>query len=96
MADAKQRWDEVGDRFTDITRKMKERYDANVAFGDDEKAKMNAALRQLGDALEAGFTAIGNSLRDPGIRDDVKRAGSSVADAIAATFHDLADAIRRS
>lgn len=95
MAEAKEKWDEVGDRFGDIARKLKERYDANVAFGDEEKEHVNDALRQLGDALEAGFTAIGNSMRDTGMRDDVKRAGSSIADALSATFHDVADAIRR-
>jgi len=95
MAEAKQKWDEVGDRFTDIGRRIKDRYDASASMGDDEKAKMNDALRQVGDALDAGFTAIGDSLRDAGMRDELKQAGVAIADALAATFTDVAEEIKR-
>ena len=94
MAEAKQKWDEVGDRFSDLGRHLKDRFDANAAFGADEREKVNDALRQLGDALDAGFTTIGDSLRDPAMRDELKTAGSSIADAIAATLRDVSDAIK--
>jgi len=95
MAEAKEKWDEVGERFADIGRTLKDRFDANAAFGAAEKEKVNDALRQLGDALDAGFTTIGDTLRDPAMRDDMKSAGTSIADAIAATLRDVSDAIRR-
>jgi hypothetical protein len=95
MAEAKQKWDEVGDRFSDLGRHLKDRFDVNAAFGADEREKVNDALRQLGDALDAGFTTIGDSLRDPAMRDELKTAGSSIADAIAATLRDVSDAIKR-
>ena len=31
---SKSRWDDVGDRFDELGKRMKERYDANAAFGD--------------------------------------------------------------
>ena len=65
MAEAKQKWDEVGDRFGDLGRHLKDRFDVNAAVGADEREKVNDALRQLGDALDAGFTTIGDTLRDP-------------------------------
>ena len=86
MAEAKEKWDEVGERFSELGRALKDRFDANAAFGADEREKVNDALRQLGDALDAGFTTIGDTLRDPAIRDEMKNAGSSIADAIAATL----------
>jgi len=95
MAEAKDKWDEVGDRFGELGRRLKERFDVNAAFGADEKDKVNDALRQLGDALDAGFTTIGDTLRDPAIREEMKSAGSSIADAIAATLRDVSDAIKR-
>ena len=95
MTEAKEKWDEVGDRFSDLGRRMKERFDANAAYGAEERDKVNDALRQLGDSLDAGFTTIGDTLRDPAMRDEMKSAGASIAEAIAATLRDVSDAIKR-
>jgi hypothetical protein len=95
MAEAKEKWDEVAERFSELGRSLKGRFDANAAFGVDEREKVNDALRQLTDALDAGFTTIGETLRDPEMRDEMKSAGSSIADAIAATMRDVSDAIKR-
>ncbi|HEY5170514.1 MAG TPA: hypothetical protein VIK54_02185 [Acidimicrobiia bacterium] len=95
MAEAREKWDEVGDRFSDLGRRLKDRFDVNAGIGADEREKVNDALRQLGDALDAGFTTIGDSLRDPAMRDELKTAGSSIADAISATLRDVSDAIKR-
>jgi hypothetical protein len=95
MSQASERWDDVGTRFADLGRHLKERYDATAAFGETEKDKVNDALRDIGEALDAGFTAIGDSLRDPGVRDEMKQAGVAIADALAATFNEVADEIRK-
>ena len=95
MAEAKDKWDEVGDKFNEIGKRFKERYDANAAFGADQQEKMNDALRQMADALDAGFTALGDSLRDPGIREELKQAGMSIGDALSATFNDVAGEIKK-
>lgn len=95
MAEAKEKWDEVGERFSELGRNLKDRFDANAAFGADDREKVSDALRQLGDALDAGFTTIGDTLRDPSMRDEMKTAGSSIADAIAATMRDVSEAIKR-
>ncbi|HEV7525313.1 MAG TPA: hypothetical protein VGP92_10120 [Acidimicrobiia bacterium] len=95
MAEAREKWDEVAEQFGELGRSLKGRFDANAAFGADERDKVNDALRQLGDALDAGFTTIGDTLRDPALRDEMKTAGYSIADAIAATMRDVSDAIKR-
>ena len=95
MAEAKEKWDEVGERFGDLGRQLKDRFDANAAFGTDERETVTDALRQLGDALDAGFTTIGDTFRDPAMRDDLKTAGTSIADALSATLRDVSDAIKR-
>ncbi len=96
MSDAKQAWDEVGERFAALGRHVKERYDANVAFGDDQKDQVSDALRNLTDALDAGFTAIGDTLRDPAMRDDLKGAGAAMADALTTSLNEVAEEIKKS
>jgi hypothetical protein len=95
MADAKEKWTEVGERFGELGRALKDRFDANAAFGAEERDQVSEALRRLGDALDAGFTTIGDTLRDPAMRDEMKNAGSSIADAIAATVRDASDSFKR-
>jgi len=95
MAEAKEKWDEVGERFSELGRSLKNRFDANAAFGEPEREKVNDALHQLGDALDAGFTTIGETFRDPAMRDELKTAGSSIAEAISATMRDVSEVIKR-
>ena len=73
MTDAKQKWDEVGERFGQLGRHLKDRYDAQTTFGEADKAKLNDALHQIGESLDAGFTALGDSLRDPAMRSGARR-----------------------
>jgi hypothetical protein len=95
MTDAKQKWDEVGERFGQFGRHLKERYDAQATFGEADKAKLNDALHQIGESLDAGFTALGDSLRDPAMRADLKDAGAAIADALSSTFKDVADELKK-
>ena len=95
MSEASRKWDEVGESFSDLGRSLKDRFDANAAFGPDEREKVNSALHDITDALDAGFTTIGDAFRDADLRDEMKHAGSSIADAIAASLRDLSDAIKR-
>jgi hypothetical protein len=94
MSESKAKWDEVGDRFGALGRKLKDHYDANAHAGP-EQAKVNDALRQIGDALDAGFTAIGESLRDVQMRDELKQAGNAIGEALNASLEDVKNAIKR-
>jgi len=95
MTEASARWDDVGARFAELGKHLKERYDANATFGDEDREKMNNALRQMSDSLDAGFTALGDSIRDPSMREDFKQAGVAIAEALSATFTEVADEIRK-
>ena len=91
MSDPKAKWDEVGVQFNALGQRLKENYNENAT----PKPEVQDALRQIADALDNGFTAIGESLRDPSIRDDLKRAGNSIGDALASTFELVASEIRK-
>jgi hypothetical protein len=95
MSEAKARWDEVGERFGELGKRLKDRYDAKVGLADDEKAKLNDAMHQISESLDAGFTTLGDSIRDPEIRDDLKHAGTAVAEALSASFADVADELKK-
>jgi hypothetical protein len=94
MPDAKAAWDEVGNRFSDIAGRVKEQFDARAAYGGPDSQKVDDAVRTLVRAVDNAFTAIGDTLRDPSTRDDVKQAANAMGDAIATTFNDVADQIR--
>ena len=95
MTDPKESWDDVGDRFNELGHKLKTRFDANAAFSDEQREKVNDALRQMGAAIDAGFNAISESLRDDEVRDDLKQAGIAIGDAIASTFNAVAAEIKK-
>jgi hypothetical protein len=104
MSESKARWDEVGDRFNDVAKRLKDHYDAQQASRvqdqpnteDAENAdKMNDALKQISAALDKGFTTIGESIRDPAVHDDLKRAGTAMADALAATFKQASEEVKK-
>ncbi len=95
MAEAKAAWDEVGNRFAELAGKVKDQFEARSAFGGPDSEKVDDAVRTLVRALDNAFTAIGDTLRDPSTRDDVKQAANAMGDAIATTFNDIAEQIRR-
>ena len=39
MSEASVRWEDVGARFVELGKHLKERYDANTAFGDEDRQK---------------------------------------------------------
>jgi hypothetical protein len=94
MSESKAKWDEVGDRFTALGKKLKTHYDEN-AHTKPETEKAQDALRQIGDALDAGFTAIGESFRDAEMRDELKSAGVAITDALSASLDDVKHAINK-
>lgn len=94
MVDAKTAWDEVGNRFSDIAGRVKEQFDARAAFGGPDSQKVDDAVRTLVRAVDNAFTAIGETLRDPTTRDEVKQAASAMGDAIGATFNEVATQIK--
>ena len=65
-----------------------------AAVGAPDSQKVDDAVRTLVSALDNAFTAIGDTLRDPATRDEVKRAANAMGDAIAVTFNDVAEQVR--
>lgn len=95
MDESKAAWDAVGDRFTELGQHLKNQFDARSAFGEEEREKVDDALRKLTDALDTTFTAIGDTFRDPGIREELKGTAASLASAVTVTFHELKERVEQ-
>ena len=77
MDDSKAAWDQVGDRFTELGHRLKKQYDARSALGEDERAKVDDALKKLTNALDATFTTIGDTMRDDDVKAQLKETATS-------------------
>jgi len=87
VSEAKQRWDEVGDRFSALGRRLKELYDERD--GERQRENVDEALRRLGDVIDAGFAAVGESVRDPGVRSELNGAANAIGEAIRTTITEV-------
>jgi hypothetical protein len=94
MDDSKAAWDQVGERFTELGRRLKQQYDARAAFGDDERAKVDDALQRLTTALDNAFTALGDTMRDDDVKAQLKDTANSFANAITTTFHEFSEDLK--
>ena len=95
MDESKAAWDAVGDRFTELGKHLKDQFDARSAYGEEEREKVDDALRKLTDALDNTFTAIGDTFRDAGIREELKTTAASLSSAVAVTFHELKEKVEQ-
>ncbi|MGQ0826619.1 MAG: hypothetical protein ACT4OX_16600 [Actinomycetota bacterium] len=94
MEGSKAAWDAVGAQFSQLGERIKERCDARVAFGDDQ-AKLEDAVKSIVETLDNAFTAIGDTLRDQEIHDELKAAATAMGSAFTTTFHEVADEVKK-
>ena len=92
MADQRQAWNEVGDSFANLGRQLKQRFDAGTTPGTDA---VQDALKGLADAVDRVADSIGETVRDPEFRDGTQRAARSLTNALAATFDQVSDELRK-
>jgi hypothetical protein len=98
---AKQAWNDVGERFSSWGRRVAGRYrESGGESGTGESAqeaqrKLEEAARQIGDQLNRAFTALGDTMRDDEAKSELKEAVRALGDAVTATVTKTGDAIRR-
>ena len=94
MNESKAAWDQVGDRFTELGQQIKDRYEANVAFGQEDREQVDDAVKKLVESLDHTFTAIGDSIRDPDVREHLKGTAQAMGNALTTTFREVAEDIQ--
>jgi hypothetical protein len=99
MEDSKKAWDEVSQRFSQLGRTLGERHrDLESQMEPGSKAgsgKIEEALRAATEELDRAFTALGDTLRDPAAKEQIRAAGRSLGDALQTTFSEAGERIRR-
>jgi hypothetical protein len=91
MDESKAAWDQVGDRFTELGRRVKQQYHARAAFGEEDSAEVDDLLQKLTNGLDATFTAIGDTMRDDDVRAQLKETAAAFANAVTTTFNELSE-----
>ncbi|HEX5616112.1 MAG TPA: hypothetical protein VFZ83_13250 [Acidimicrobiia bacterium] len=78
--EAKSAWDAVGDQFAALGARLKEQFDARVAFEDKEKVA--GAVKTLVESIDTAFRAVADSVREPEVREQMRLAVNSLGDAV--------------
>jgi hypothetical protein len=96
--DPRKAWDQVGQHFSDVGRRISEHYReerGETGSASAQRRAVNDAIRRVVDQLDQTFTSLGNALRDPETNEGLKRAGRSLSEALDATFSGLGGEIKR-
>ncbi|HEU4529073.1 MAG TPA: hypothetical protein VFT80_14230 [Actinomycetota bacterium] len=96
---SKEAWDEVGERFATFGRALAARYkqleQERGATTDEDKRKIEEAFSTITRQLDQAFTSLGETIRDPSAKDDLKQAARSVGDALTVTFQEVSEEVRK-
>ena len=90
--DAKAAWSEAGERLSGLGARLKQHYQNQHAPGTPSEpagGEVKEAAKRLNQAVHDAFDALASASRDQEVKDDARRAGRSVADALAGTFAGL-------
>jgi Flp pilus assembly pilin Flp len=94
MSETSAAWEQVGERFTELGQRIKQQFDARAGFGEEEGEKVDDALQKLSNALDAAFTAIGDTLRDDDVKTQLKETASAFGSAVTTTFQELSEDLK--
>jgi hypothetical protein len=96
MSTSKNAWNEVGDRFTAVGKRLAGHYDARSdgASAKETQHKVEEVVREIGNQLGRALEAVDDTVRDDGARQDLKQAFNALGSAISSTVEDAASAIR--
>ncbi|MBK9180476.1 MAG: hypothetical protein IPM45_13125 [Acidimicrobiales bacterium] len=91
------RWDEVGEHFRALGEQVRQQWQGGK---EDERLaesqrSIDAALKDIADAASRVVSAIGDTVKDPGPRQEAGKAASTLADAFAGTVQAAVDEVQR-
>jgi hypothetical protein len=88
-------WLRAGDQWSGLTAGIKGHYRDLVGEMGPSQEEVGEALRTLGHAAQSLTESVGQALRDPETRQQLKQAAASFLAAVGRTFTDLGEEIRR-
>jgi hypothetical protein len=97
--DAKRAWNDVGERFASLGKRLSERYREAGPSGEadarETQRKLEDAAKEVGDQISRALDALGTTIRDDAAKADLKQALNAVGEALGTTFDEAGQAIRR-
>jgi actin-like ATPase involved in cell morphogenesis len=100
MSGTNEAWNEVGERFASWGRHLAERYKDTSGpvreSAQESQRKLEAAGRDITDALDRAFTALSDTIRDEQAKQDLKEAVRALGDAVSVTVTETTQRIRQS
>jgi len=96
--ESKQAWNEVGNRFASVGKRLANAYQAGAKEDDvsakEAQHKVEEVAREIGNQLDRAFDALDVTMRDPEARADLKIAFGALGTAISASVNDAAEAVK--
>ena len=95
---SKGRWNEVGQRFSRVGErfraKLKAAEDDRVDALEADRRAIRLGLRTLAEDVEKALDSISEPIRDPQIRDELRRAARSIGKALGEQVTELGEGLR--
>ena len=96
---SREAWAALGDEFADIARRFRENYEQvteTASTGTDESRKsIERAVDAIRTAIGGTARTIGESLRDPKLKEETEEAGSALLRAVGVTLSELGQTLQR-
>jgi hypothetical protein len=97
---SKQAWEDVGERFSTFGRTVAEHYrqrgeERGAPPTEEDRRKLEEAVETLTRQLDQAFTSLGDTLRDPEAKEELKQAARSVGSALTVTFTEVGQEVRK-
>jgi DNA-binding ferritin-like protein len=99
MSDPKQAWNEVGERFTSLGKRLADNYRAgstDAPSAKETQRSVEEVVKEIGNQLGRALDALDETVRDEDARNDLKGAFNALGSAISTSVDEAAGAIRRS
>ncbi len=96
--DAKAAWGDAGERLGGLGARLKQHYQdqhAQTAPSEPAGSEVKEAAKRLNQAVHTAFEALASASKDQAVKDDARRAGRSVADALAGTFAGISEELNK-
>ena len=96
---AKDAWSAVDERFTTLGRMLADHYRAleqeRSSTPEEDRRRIEDAVKTVTRQVDQAFTAFGETIRDPDAKQALGGAAKSLGDALAATFVEVTEEIRK-
>ena len=95
---AREAWSEVGERVSSWGRRLSGHYRQAGGAGretvEGSQRKIEEAAREIGNEIGRAFTAFGETINDDDAKKDLRRAVSSIGDAVTVTVSEAGRVVR--